>query len=215
MEHMSTARTTSNGIATEQDARQIHEEPSTRSTYRIDPAASRVEFTIHKRLLFVMPMTVIGRFAEVHGMIGLDERDPATARAEVTIGAASLSTETGKQSRLQAMQAAKRDAHLRKADFFDVGRYPNLTFRSRGVETIDRAEGHYQVTGDLTVRGVTREVALDAHYTPASGEGSVGRIRLTLTAPLNRRDFGMVWNRPYMNVADDLVARIEVEATRV
>ncbi len=212
--YMSTTHTM-NGIPIEEDARPIDEGPSTGSTYRIDPAASRVEFTIRKRLLFVVPMTVIGRFADIHGMIGLDEREPTTARAEVTIGAASLTTGTGKQSRLQAMQAAKRDKHLRKADFFDVERYPSLTFRSRSVETIDRAEGHYLVTGDLTVRGVTREVALDTYYTPASDEGSARRIRLTLTAPLNRRDFGMVWNRPYVAVADDLIARIEVEATRV
>jgi polyisoprenoid-binding protein YceI len=160
-------------------------------------------------------MTVTGRFSDVHGMIGLDEQEPATARAEVTIGAASLTTGTGKQSRLQAMQAAKRDKHLRKADFFDVERYPSLTFRSRSVETINRAEGRYRVTGDLTVRGVTREVALDAHYTSVPGDGSTRRIRLALTTPLNRRDFGMVWNRPYINVADDLTARIEVEAIRV
>jgi polyisoprenoid-binding protein YceI len=212
---MSSPQTWSGGVALDQDSRQVGDASSARATYRIDPASSRVEFTIGKRLFLVMPMTVTGRFGDVRGLIGLDEQDPATARAEVTIAAASLTTEMDKPSRLQAMQAAKRDKHLRKADFFDVERYPSLTFRSRRIEAVDRAEGRYRVMGELTVRGVTREVELDARYTQLPVEGLARRIQLTLTAPLNRRDFGMVWNRPYMRVADDLSARIEVEATRV
>src|SRR5438045_595346 len=89
------------------------------TTWQIDPAASRVAFTTRKRLFFVKELTVTGHFAEVRGAIALDEDEPANARAEVTIGAASVGTNMG-----------KRDAHLLKADFFDVKRHPTLTFRS-------------------------------------------------------------------------------------
>jgi polyisoprenoid-binding protein YceI len=177
--------------------------PAARTTYQIDPAASRVEFTIGKRLFFVIPMVVTGRFAAVQGTITLDADEPSRARAEVTIGAASVDTGMG-----------KRDAHLRKADFFDVERYPHLTFTSRRIETIDRATGRYRVAGDLTVRGVTREVALDATYVPATGAG-LRRIKLTLEGDLDRRDFGMVWNNPLLRIPDDLTVRLQIEATAV
>ena len=125
--------------------------------------------------------------------ITLDEQEPSSAQAEVTIGAASIDTRN-----------ARRDKHLRTVDFFHVEQHPHLTFKSRRIEAVDRAAGTYRVTGDLTVRGVTREVTLDAHYTPPVAGAREPRIKLTLTAPLNRRDFGIVWNKPYIDVADDL-----------
>src|SRR5437016_11839923 len=103
-----------------QDRPQLHDATNTRTIYRIDPAASRVEFTIGKRLFFVTHLLVTGRFADVQGTISLDEQDPASAQAEVMIGAASVDT-----------RMSKRDQHLRKADFFDVARHPTLTFTSR------------------------------------------------------------------------------------
>ena len=174
------------------------------TTWQIDPAASRIEFSIHKRLFFVKHLTVIGRFSDVSGTISLDEQDPATARATVTIGAASIDT-----------QNARRDKHLRTADFFDVEQHPTLTFRSRRIEPIDPSTGHYRVVGDLTVRGVTRGVVLDARYAAAQGSGREQRMTLTLTAPLNRRDFGITWTSPVIKVWDELVITLTIEATRV
>jgi polyisoprenoid-binding protein YceI len=185
-----------------QDRSHLHEATNTRTLYRIDPAASRVEFTIGKRLFFVTHLMVTGRFSDVQGTISLDEHEPAHSQAEVTIGAVSVDT-----------RMAKRDKHLRTADFFDVERHPTLTFTSRRIETLDRASGHYRVMGDLTVRGVTREVALDSHYVPTEGEGPTRRIKLTLTGPLKRRDFGIVWNNPLITIPDDLTVSLEVEAT--
>jgi polyisoprenoid-binding protein YceI len=200
---MSTAHIRNTDVSIAQDKRQINGAPTTRTTYRIDPAASRVEFTIGKRLFFVMHLMVTGRFTDVEGTISLDEQEPANSRAEVTIGAASVDTRMG-----------KRDKHLRTADFFDVERYPTLTFTSRHIETLDRRAGHYRVVGDLTVRGVTREVQLDATtYIPAARDGSGRRIKLTLTGPLNRRDFGMVWNNPLLTIPDELTVRLQIEAT--
>lgn len=190
------------GAARVQDAPQLYNVPAARTTYQIDPGASRVEFTIPKRLFFVKHLLVTGRFADVQGTISFDEQEPANARAEVSIGAASVDTRMG-----------KRDKHLRKADFFDVERHPTLTFMSQRVETIDGPAGRYRVIGDLTVRGVIREAQLDATYTPATSGGPQRRIKLTLTGALNRRDFGMVWNQPYIDVADDLTITLQIEAT--
>ena len=185
-----------------------HDVPATlaaRTSYQIDPAASQVEFTIGKRLFFVKHLLVTGRFADVQGTISLDEHEPANTWAEVTIGAASVDTRNG-----------KRDKHLRQADFFDVERYPHQTFVSRRIETIDRATGRYCVVGALTVRGVIREVTLDATYVPArevaTGAGP-RQITLTLTGGLHRRDFGMVWNNPLVTIPDDLTVRLQIEAT--
>ena len=199
---MSTVPMESPGLSTARDARQRHGVPITHTVYQIDPAASRVEFTIRKRLFFVAHLLVRGRFSEVQGAISLDEREPANSHATVTIGAASVDTHMG-----------KRDKHLRKADFFDVEQHPTLTFTSRRIEAVDEAAGRYRVAGDLTVRGVTREVALDTYYTATRGEGSARRIILTLTGALNRRDFGMVWNKSLINVADDLTVTLQIEAT--
>ena len=200
---MSTSTVGSTGASIEHDARLNGNAPASRTPFRIDPTTSRVEFTIRKRLFFVIHQVVTGRFTDVQGAISLDELEPANSRATVTIGAASVGTRMG-----------KRDNHLRKADFFDVERYPTLTFTSRRIETMDREAGRYRVKGDLTVRGATREVTLDARYSlEQRREDPTRRIRLTLTGPLNRRDFGMVWNNPLINIPDDLVVKLQIEAT--
>lgn len=174
------------------------------ATWQIDPAASRVAFTTRKRLFFVKDLTVTGHFTDVRGTISLNEDKPANAQAEVTIGAASVGTAMG-----------KRDAHLLKADFFDVKRHPFLIFRSRHIEAIDRAAGRYRVTGDLTIRGVTREVVLDAEYTPPSPGARKPQFGVTLTTSLHRRDFGIVWNMPVMKIADEINVTIAIIATRM
>jgi polyisoprenoid-binding protein YceI len=201
---MNTTYSTASGAATAQDERQLFDAKPRLTTYDIDPANSRVEFAIRKRLFFVTHLMVVGRFSDVRGSVSLDEQEPANSRADVTIGAASVSTKMG-----------KRDKHLRNADFFDVERFPRLVFLSRRIETIDRTAGHYRVVGDLTVHGMTREVTLDAHYVPEQPGGGAPRISLKLTTALNRRDFGMVWNNPLMHVADDLTVNLVITATRV
>lgn len=195
---MSIAHRETTDIALDRPARSA---PATPTTYRIDPAASRIEFSINKRRFFVQHLVVTGRFTDVSGTITLDQAHPAGAQAVVTIGAASI--DTGNR---------QRDKHLRTADFFHVDRHPSLTFQSRQVEAIDQAAGRYRVVGDLAVRGVTRPVTLDARYEPAKGTGPGRRIKLTLTGSLNRRDFGIVWDNPLFHVADDLTVKLELEA---
>ena len=163
------------------------------------PLTSRVEFTVRKRL-FVVPLRVTGRFSDVQGVITLDEQDPTTAQASIAIGASSIDTGN-----------ARRDTHLRHEDFFHVDTHPAITFRSRRIDPSDRTASRYTVVGDLTVRGVTREVSLDAHYTTPQRTGD-NRLKLALTTTLNRRDFGLVWTHMLIGVADELTVNLAIEA---
>jgi polyisoprenoid-binding protein YceI len=172
---------------------------ATRGAWQIDPLTSRVEFTVRKRW-FVVPLRVTGRFRDVQGVITLDEQDPTSAEANIAIGASSIDTGN-----------ARRDTHLRQEDFFHVDTHPAITFRSRQVDANDRTTSRYTVVGDLTVRGVTREVSLDAHYTAPQGTGD-NRLKLALTTTLNRRDFGLVWTHLLVGVADELTVNLAIEA---
>jgi polyisoprenoid-binding protein YceI len=173
---------------------------ATRGAWQIDPLTSRVEFTVRKRW-FVVPLRVTGRFRDVQGVITFDEHDPTTAHASIIIGASSIDTGN-----------ARRDTHLRQEDFFHVDTHPAITFRSRRVDVKDRTASRYTVVGDLTVRGVTREVSLDAHYTAPHGGGDNRRLKLALTTTLNRRDFGLVWTHLLIGVADELTVQLAIEA---
>ncbi len=174
---------------------------ATRTEWQIDPVESRVEFTVRKRL-FVVPLRVTGRFTDVQGTISLDEQNPITAEASITIAATSIDTAN-----------ARRDTHLRAADFFHVDTHPAITFHSRRVELSDRAASRFRVVGDLTIRGNTHEVALDTLYVAPQASGPNRRMKLTLTTALNRRDFGILWNTLLIGVADALTVDLVVEAT--
>ena len=114
------------------------------TTWNIDNSHTLAEFSVRH----LMISTVKGRFGEVSGKVVADDADPARAQIEATINVASIDT-----------REAQRDAHLRSADFFDAENFPTLTFRSTRIEKASGDE--LKVTGDLTIRGTTREVALD------------------------------------------------------
>jgi polyisoprenoid-binding protein YceI len=147
-------------------------------------------------------MTVTGRFTDVQGTITLDEDEPITAEASISIAATSIDT-----------TYPRRDTHLRQADFFHVDVHPTITFRSRRVELSDRATNRFQVLGDLTIRGVTREVILDTLYVAPQDSGPNRRLKLTLTTALNRREFAIQWNSLFLGVADTLTVNLLIEAT--
>jgi polyisoprenoid-binding protein YceI len=174
----------------------------TSTVWQIDPAHSRAEFAVGNRVMLVAKLTVNGGFSDIAGTIELDQQNPANSRADVVIGAASLDT-----------KMARRDKHLKSADFFDVERFPQLTFASRSVEGIDPAAGRYRVGGDLTVRGVTRPVTLDAQYTPPPPNAGQRQIAVTATTTLDRRDFGMVWRSLTSRPADEVRVTVSVQAT--
>ena len=157
---------------------QSEAEMTTRSTWQLDPAHTLVEFS-GKHMMFT---TVKGHFKRVRGTILLDEADPSLSSVEVEIETPSLYS-----------GVEYRDNHLKSADFLDIERHPTITFKSTRVELVgsDRAK----VIGELTIRGITREVVLD---TELSGRGKDPRGREVISfdarTQINRKDFGLTWN---------------------
>ena len=170
------------------------------TTWKVDPAHSLVEFSV-RHMMFA---TVKGRFSTFEGVIKGDPKDLTNATFEATIDAASIDTREG-----------QRDNHLRSADFFDVEKFPKITFRS--TQVTKTGDNTYKVTGDLTIRGVTRPVTLDVEFT-GQGKDPWGNQRIGLSAKgsINRKDFGLTWNAPLeaggFLVGDKVDLSIEVEA---
>ena len=153
--------------------------PSTLTgTYEIDPAHSRIGFVARH----AMVTKVRGSFDDFSGSGHFDAQDPGRSWLEVTVSAASVDTRN-----------PDRDAHLRGPDFFDVERYPAITFRSTAVEQVDATR--FRVTGDLTIKGVTRPVTIDLEYTGAAVDPFGNqRIGFEGGATVNRKDWGLTWN---------------------
>jgi polyisoprenoid-binding protein YceI len=147
-------------------------------TWELDPKHTLVEFSARHMMI----STVKGRFTDVQGTIVTDMTDHSKASVDVTITTASINT--GDE---------QRDGHLKSPDFFDVAKYPTITFKSTKVVAED-AE-HLNVVGDLTIHGVTRSVELK---TELSGQGKtpygVEVAGFTATTSINRKDFGLEWN---------------------
>ena len=143
------------------------------TTWEIDPAHTLVELSA-KHMMFT---TVKGRFTGVRGTI-IEDADPTQSAVDVEIDAATITTGD-----------IQRDAHLRSPDFLDVEQYPTITFRSTRVEgTHER----FRVVGDLTIRGVTREVVMDSEFV-GRGTNPYGKevAGYTATGQINRKDFGL------------------------
>lgn len=175
------------------------------TTWSIDPVHSQVEFAV-KHMMFT---TVRGRFADVEGTVRIDSDDPARSSAEVRIAAASIDT-----------RAEDRDAHLRSPDFLDVEQHPELTFRSTGVSgDVAKAGDHFRVTGDLTIRGTTREVTFEGSI-GGTGTDPWGATRMgaSAEATIDRRDFGLTWNQALESggilVGHDVKIELQVQAVQ-
>jgi polyisoprenoid-binding protein YceI len=147
-------------------------------TYTIDPTHSRIGFVARH----AMVTKVRGSFNEFDGTGSFDADNPAAAQLQLTIEAASIDTRN-----------ADRDAHLRSNDFFDMDTYPEIRFVSTGVEQTDDDE--YEVTGDLTIKGVTKPVTIEFEYTGTAVDpyGNT-RIGLEGKTTVNRKDWGISWN---------------------
>ncbi len=146
--------------------------------YTLDTAHSRVGFVARH----AMVTKVRGLFKEFEGKIVLDPDDPTRSSAEVSIQVASIDS-----------QQPDRDAHLKSADFFDAERYPTITFKSTAAEQL--GEDRYRLTGDLTIRAVTRQVVLDLELTGATPDPwGMFRVGFEGAVAVNRRDWGLEWN---------------------
>ncbi len=149
------------------------------TTWNIDPSHSVAEFKVKHMMI----SNVKGQFAKVSGQLTLDESELTNSRVEATIDAASIET-----------RDAQRDTHLKSADFFDVEKFPTLSFASTNVSLV--RDGEVAVEGDLTIRGVTRKVlfSVEGPTPPAKDPWGNTRVAVSATAKINRKDFGLTWN---------------------
>ncbi|HZA52118.1 MAG TPA: YceI family protein [Myxococcaceae bacterium] len=148
--------------------------------YVIDPAHSNAMFAVRH----LMVATVRGEFGKVQGTLTLDEKDITKSTVTATIDTASIDTDE-----------PKRDDHLRSADFFDAQKYPAITFKSTKVQ---KAKNGLKVTGDLTIRDVTKPVVLEVEgpTKPIKDPMGTTKIGASATTKINRQDYGLKWNRP-------------------
>ncbi len=168
-------------------------------SWKIDPAHSEINFTARHMMI----SNVRGRFENFTGIVEFDPNNPANSSVDVQIETASVNT-----------RETQRDNHLRSADFFDVEKFPFMTFKSKKVEVIDGSHG--RIYGDLTIRNITREVVLDTEFNGKSqspwGFSSAG---FSATTKINRKDWELTWNVALETggvlVSDEIKINIEIE----
>jgi polyisoprenoid-binding protein YceI len=168
--------------------------------WNIDASHSLVEFSVRH----LMITTVKGRFGSVSGTLEFDENNIENSSVEAVIETASIDT-----------RDEKRDAHLRSADFFDVEKYPHLTFKSTKVEKV--ADSQFQVTGDLTILDVTRSITLNVEYAgQAKGPWGNTAAGFSTSTAISRKDYGLNWNVALETggwlVGDQVKISLELEA---
>jgi len=180
------------------------------TTWTFEPGHTAAEF----RAKHMMVTWVRGHFKNVHGKLQFDPQNPGAASVEVELDAAAIWT--GEPA---------RDDHLRSPDFLDAQHYPKIAFKSRTVRAA--GENKFAVTGDLTIRGITKEVTLNAEYlgqweTPwwedGVDKGPRTRAGFTATTKINRQDFKVSWNgkldKGGVVVGDDVFITIDAEAVK-
>lgn len=171
--------------------------------WQIDPAHSNAQFSVRHMMI----SNVRGEFGSVTGSANFDGKDATRAKVQAVIDAKSINT-----------REPKRDDHLRSADFFDVAKYPTITFASRKIE--QSADGKIKMTGDLTIHGVTKEVVLDVDGPTQAIKDPYGneRVGASATTKVNRKDFGLMWNGLLESggvvVGDEVAITIDVELKR-
>ena len=172
-------------------------------TYVIDPIHSTAGFKVRH----LMVSNVRGEFSGVAGTVVFDAGDSANSKVEAAIDATTIQTRDN-----------QRDQHLKSADFFDVEKFPKITFISKKVVPI--GDGEWRVVGDLTLHGVTREVDLDVEGPTPEVKDPWGNIKIgaSATTKLDRRDFGLVFNMALetggVMVGDEVTVEVELELTR-
>jgi polyisoprenoid-binding protein YceI len=168
--------------------------------WKIDPQHSSAQFSVRHMAI----STVRGAFSKVTGIVVLDDKDITKSVVNVTIDVSTVDT-----------REPDRDNDLRSDKFFDVAHYPTITFKSKKVEQV--APGKLKVTGDLTIRGTTKEVLLDVDgpTPPMKDPWGNTRVAVNASAKINRQDFGVKWNATLDNggvvVGDDVNIVIDAE----
>jgi polyisoprenoid-binding protein YceI len=171
--------------------------------WEFDAAHTGVQFKVRH----LMVSHVRGDFEKFSGKIVYDESDVTRSTADITIETASINT-----------RVAKRDEHLRSPDFLDVAKHPTITFKSKKVEKA--GDGRLKVTGDLTIKGVTKEAVLDIEGPTPPVKDPMGNTRVggSATTRINRKDFGLTWQKMLEGggvvVGDDVDITLDMEIFR-
>ena len=177
--------------------------PAFAETYDLDPSHSAATFTV-QHLMFTK---VHGEFGGVTGSFTYDPKEPTKATVEASVDATTVNT-----------REPKRDTHLRSPDFFDVAKYARLTFKSTKVEK--GAKGHLKLHGDLTIHGVTKNVVFDVTGPSPEIKDPWGatKIAASATATINRKDFGLNWNKALeaggFLVGDEVTIELNLEGSK-
>jgi polyisoprenoid-binding protein YceI len=173
------------------------------ATYRIDPLHSLAQFSVRHMMI----STVRGQFGGVKGTVRYDPKHPAAASIEATIDCTSINT-----------GEPKRDRDLKGEEFFDIKKYPVMTFRSKKVAVA--SPGHLKVTGDLTINAITKQVILDLEGPSDSIKDTQGRTKIgaSATTKVSRREFGILYN-PLLEtggvaVSDEVSIVLDIELIR-
>jgi polyisoprenoid-binding protein YceI len=171
-------------------------------SYTVDPSHSRIGFVARH----AMVTKVRGAFNDFEADGFLDADDPTRSKVDLTIQAASIDTRN-----------ADRDGHLRSNDFFDMEQYPTITFRSTAVEVIDAET--FRLTGDLTIKGVTKPITVDFEYAGSAVDPFDNtRIGFEGSTVINRKDWGVEWNAPLETggvlVGEKVTLEFEISAVR-
>jgi polyisoprenoid-binding protein YceI len=170
------------------------------TTWNIDPDHTNVGFKVRH----LMVSNVRGSFDKHSGVVDINDKDITKSKVQVSIDTASINT-----------NVKKRDDHLRSADFFDVAKYPTMTFMSKKVARVGTDK--LKVTGDLTLHGITKEVVLDVEGPSKESKDpySFTRIGAVASTKINRKDFGLVWNAVLetggVAVGDEVSITLEIE----
>jgi len=169
--------------------------------WNVDPEHSTIEFRVGHMLV----SKTTGHFTEYQGFIDMDAEGGTVKAIEAAIKTASVTT-----------NHAKRDAHLRNADFFDVEKYPTMTYRMKQYQKT--ADG-YEAVGELTLRGVTKDIALTGNFNGvAKDPGGNLRAGFNAEGKLNRKDFGMVWSKTLdgggLVVGDEVLIKLDIECIK-
>jgi polyisoprenoid-binding protein YceI len=173
------------------------------TTYSIDPAHSSANFKVRHMMI----SNVRGEFGKVAGTVHFDPRNPTAAGITAEIDVNSINT-----------REPQRDGHLKSADFLDAAKYPTIRFQSTSVQPA--GPGGYKVTGDLTIRGVTREVVLKVDGPTPENKDPWGKLRsgAEATARISRKDFGLTWNQALETggvlVGDEVDINLDVELVK-
>jgi polyisoprenoid-binding protein YceI len=171
-----------------------------KSSYEIDPAHSSVQFIVRH----LMVTNVRGSFRGVKGSVSYDPADLASASFEATIDVNSIST-----------NEETRDGHLKSADFFDVAKYPTITFKGKRLEKLSDEE--FKATGDLTLHGVTKEVVLTVEDVSKEAKDPWGgsRVGATIKGKIKRSDFGLTYNAPLetggLVIGDEVKLELDIQ----